>query len=167
MQLSYFQGLVFVERSVVMQATTKEELWEIFEKGSQNRHVASTSKSVTKILLWFILKLSRSIFMQTVLKIALWWSSKFLSRKTSEKCTSFRCWLQCLVKFPRWIIRPFISHSLWISYYLTSTSSPMDAFSFGCYIRFIHKFLFVLQGIASLSLIWVRSHWSFLFSISY
>ena len=45
-----------------------------------------------------------------------------------RKCTSFRCWLQCLVKFPRWIIRPFISHSLWISHYLTSTSSPVDAF---------------------------------------
>ena len=57
-----------------MEAATKEELWTIFEKGSENRHVASTSKSVTKIL--FILKLSRSTFMQTVLKFFLGWSSK-------------------------------------------------------------------------------------------
>ena len=52
-----------------MEAATKEELWNIFEKGSENRHVASTSKSVTKIL--FILKLSRSTLMQTVLKFFL------------------------------------------------------------------------------------------------
>ena len=52
-----------------MEAATKEELWNIFEKGSENRHVASTSKSVTKIL--SILKLSRSTLMQTVLKFFL------------------------------------------------------------------------------------------------
>ena len=52
-----------------MEAATKEELWNIFEKGSENRHVASTSKSVTKIS--FILKLSRNTLMQTVLKFFL------------------------------------------------------------------------------------------------
>lgn len=39
-----FQGLVFVQGSVMMEAATKDELWSIFEKGSENRHVASTSK---------------------------------------------------------------------------------------------------------------------------
>ena len=39
-----FQGFVFVQGSVMMEAATKDELWEIFEKGSENRHVASTSK---------------------------------------------------------------------------------------------------------------------------
>ena len=50
-----------------MEAATKEELWNIFEKGSENRHVASTSKSVTKISL--ILKLSRSTLMQNSVEI--------------------------------------------------------------------------------------------------
>jgi len=35
---------VFVQGSVMMEAATKDELWNIFEKGSENRHVASTSK---------------------------------------------------------------------------------------------------------------------------
>lgn len=36
------KGLVFVQGSVMMEAATKDELWTIFEKGSENRHVAST-----------------------------------------------------------------------------------------------------------------------------
>ncbi|KAM7449659.1 hypothetical protein ABFA07_002571 [Porites harrisoni] len=36
------KGLVFVQGSILMEAATKEELWNIFEKGSENRHVAST-----------------------------------------------------------------------------------------------------------------------------
>lgn len=36
------KGLVFVQGSVMMEAATKDELWSIFESGSENRHVAST-----------------------------------------------------------------------------------------------------------------------------
>lgn len=36
------KGLVFVQGSVMMEAATKDELWSIFERGSENRHVAST-----------------------------------------------------------------------------------------------------------------------------
>lgn len=36
---------MFVHGSVMMEAATKDELWDIFEKGSENRHVASTSKN--------------------------------------------------------------------------------------------------------------------------
>ena len=35
---------MFVQGSVMMEAATKDELWSIFERGSENRHVASTSK---------------------------------------------------------------------------------------------------------------------------
>ena len=35
---------MFVQGSVMMEAATKDELWTIFEKGSENRHVASTSE---------------------------------------------------------------------------------------------------------------------------
>lgn len=34
----------------MMEAATKDELWNIFEKGSENRHVASTSKEKKKLL---------------------------------------------------------------------------------------------------------------------
>lgn len=36
------KGLVFVQGSVMIEAPTKDELWSIFEKGSENRHVSST-----------------------------------------------------------------------------------------------------------------------------
>lgn len=36
------KGLVFVHGSMMMEAATKDELWTIFEKGSENRHVSST-----------------------------------------------------------------------------------------------------------------------------
>lgn len=42
--LLLLQGFVFVQGSVMMEAATKDELWSIFERGSENRHVASTSK---------------------------------------------------------------------------------------------------------------------------
>ena len=35
---------MFVQGSVMKEAATKDELWTIFESGSENRHVASTSK---------------------------------------------------------------------------------------------------------------------------
>ena len=38
---------MFVQGSVMTEAATKDELWSIFEKGSENRHVASTSKKKT------------------------------------------------------------------------------------------------------------------------
>lgn len=36
------KGLVFVQGSVMMESASKDELWSIFEKGSENRHVSST-----------------------------------------------------------------------------------------------------------------------------
>lgn len=39
---------MFVQGSVMMEAATKDELWSIFESGSENRHVASTSKEKKK-----------------------------------------------------------------------------------------------------------------------
>ena len=35
---------MFVQGSVMIEAPTKDELWSIFEKGSENRHVSSTSE---------------------------------------------------------------------------------------------------------------------------
>lgn len=37
-------GLVFVKGAVVKEAATEEALSSLFEEGSKNRHVASTSK---------------------------------------------------------------------------------------------------------------------------
>ncbi|EDO37229.1 predicted protein, partial [Nematostella vectensis] len=36
------KGMVFVQGSVMLESHSKEELWSIFERGSENRHVAST-----------------------------------------------------------------------------------------------------------------------------
>lgn len=36
------KGLVFVHGSMMLEAATKDELWTIFERGSENRHVSST-----------------------------------------------------------------------------------------------------------------------------
>jgi len=47
-----------VQGSVLMEAATKDELWTIFEKGSESRHVASTSKGVIKTL--FLLVVSEN-----------------------------------------------------------------------------------------------------------
>ena len=49
---------MFVQGSVLMEAATKDELWAIFEKGSESRHVASTSKGVIKTL--FLLVVSEN-----------------------------------------------------------------------------------------------------------
>ena len=35
-----------VQGSVLLEASSREELWSIFEKGSENRHVSSTSKTM-------------------------------------------------------------------------------------------------------------------------
>ena len=35
-----------VQGSIMMEAASREELWSIFEKGSENRHVSSTSKTM-------------------------------------------------------------------------------------------------------------------------
>ena len=37
---------MFVQGSVMLEASSKDELWNIFEKGSENRHVSSTSKTM-------------------------------------------------------------------------------------------------------------------------
>lgn len=42
--LFIFQGLVFVNGANVLDANDSKSLYEIFEKGSENRHVASTSE---------------------------------------------------------------------------------------------------------------------------
>ena len=39
-----FQGLVFVNGANVVDASDSKSLYDIFEKGSENRHVASTSE---------------------------------------------------------------------------------------------------------------------------
>ncbi|KAJ7388813.1 hypothetical protein OS493_035597, partial [Desmophyllum pertusum] len=36
------KGLVFVHGSMMLEGPPKDELWTIFERGSENRHVAST-----------------------------------------------------------------------------------------------------------------------------
>lgn len=38
------KGLVFVQGAVVQEASNAKELYHLFEEGSKNRHVASTSK---------------------------------------------------------------------------------------------------------------------------
>ena len=40
----FFQGLVFVNGANVIDANDSKSLYDIFEKGSENRHVASTSE---------------------------------------------------------------------------------------------------------------------------
>lgn len=35
---------MFVHGSMMLEAATKDELWSIFERGSENRHVSSTSE---------------------------------------------------------------------------------------------------------------------------
>ena len=38
------KGLVYVQGSIIKQASTAKELGSLFDEGSNNRHVASTSK---------------------------------------------------------------------------------------------------------------------------
>ena len=39
------KGMVFVQGAAVKAASSAKELYALFEEGSKNRHVASTSKS--------------------------------------------------------------------------------------------------------------------------
>ena len=49
---------MFVQGSVMMEAASRDELWSIFEKGSENRHVSSTSKIVINAC--FLLTISQA-----------------------------------------------------------------------------------------------------------
>lgn len=42
---------MFVHGSMMLEAATKDELWSIFERGSENRHVSSTSEKKIVIFL--------------------------------------------------------------------------------------------------------------------
>ena len=44
------KGLVYIQGSVVRDASSADELYSHFEFGSQNRHTASTSKSLIYIV---------------------------------------------------------------------------------------------------------------------
>jgi len=48
-------GLVFVKGAVIKECATEESLYSCFEDGSKNRHVASTSRSLSvSVTKWYL-----------------------------------------------------------------------------------------------------------------
>lgn len=79
------KGMVVVQGAVVKQATNSKELFALFEEGTKNRHVASTSKL--------------GVFSSVSLSLYVWLSSRYvlflvclLSEFPPSQSLSFASW---------------------------------------------------------------------------